>query len=102
VTNFNESVHFFSGSDAAHRPMLVAYLKGVNSKPRMKTTWEYTTLKLSTEFSFFSGTNFDTTQLAEQLNAHGTDGWELVSIFDIGKVQGGSKFVVAVMKRPKV
>jgi hypothetical protein len=74
---------------------------GHSTSPRMKTQWEYTTLKLSTDFGFFSGTDFDTSQLGEQLNAHGADGWELVSIFDIEKVQAGSKFVVAVMKRPK-
>jgi hypothetical protein len=68
----------------------------------MKTQWEYTTLKLATDFGFFSGTDFDTGQLAEQLNALGADGWEVVSIFDIEKVKGGSKFIVAVMKRPKM
>lgn len=67
----------------------------------MKTPWEYKTLKLSTDFGFFSGTDFDTSELAEQLNVLGADGWELVSIFDIEKVKGGSKFVVAVMKRLK-
>ena len=67
----------------------------------MKTQWEYATLKIPTDFGFFSGTDFDTSQLTTQLNARGTEGWELVSIFDIEKVKGGSKFVVAVMKRPK-
>ena len=68
----------------------------------MKTQWEYTTLKLSADFGFFSGTDFDTSHLTEQLNEHGAEGWDLVSIFNIAKVQGGSKFVVAVMKRPKM
>lgn len=67
----------------------------------MTTQWEYTTLKISTDFGFFSGTDFDTEHLASELNKRGADGWELVSIFDIEKVKGGSKFVVAVMKRPK-
>ena len=67
----------------------------------MKTQWEYTTLKVPTDFGFFSGTDFDSNQLENQLNALGMEGWELVSIFDIEKVKGGSKFVVAVLKRQK-
>ncbi len=68
----------------------------------MQTKWEYTVLKLATDFGFFSGTNFDAAQLSQHLNDRGADGWELVSVFDIEKVKGGSKFVMAVMKRPKV
>ena len=68
----------------------------------MNEHWEYRTLKIPTDFGFWSGTDFDADQLAQQLNVQGTEGWELVSIFDIEKVQGGSKFVVAVMKRRKV
>jgi hypothetical protein len=68
----------------------------------MKTPWEYVTLKIQTDFGFFSGTDFNTGELAQQLNARGAEGWELVSIFDIEKVKGGSKFVIAVMKRPKI
>jgi hypothetical protein len=67
----------------------------------MKIQWEYTTLKIATDFRFFSGTDFDTNQLEKELNEYGAAGWELVSIFDIEKVKGGSKFVVAVLKRPK-
>src|SRR5215831_15962849 len=68
---------------------------------RMNAQWEYKTLKISTDFGFFSGTDFDADQLAELLNAQGAEGWELVSVFDIEKAQGGSKFVIAVMKRQK-
>ena len=66
----------------------------------MKLKWEYKTLKIPTDFGFFSGTDFDSDQLAEMLNREGAEGWELVSVFDIEKVKGGSKFVVAIMKRP--
>lgn len=59
------------------------------------------TLKIPTDFGFFSGTDFDSDQLTELLNAQGAQGWELVSVFDIAKLRGGSEFVVAVMKRPK-
>lgn len=67
----------------------------------MNPLWEYMTLKIPTDFGFFSGTDFDSDQLTELLNAQGAQGWELVSVFDIEKLRGGSEFVVAVMKRPK-
>lgn len=66
----------------------------------MRLKWEYKTLKIGTDYGFFSGTEFDAERLAEMLNGQGADGWELVSVFDIEKVNGGSKFVVAVLKRP--
>jgi hypothetical protein len=66
----------------------------------MRLKWEYKTLKIPTDFGFFSGTDFDSDQLAVQLNGQGAEGWELVSVFNIEKLKGGSKFVVAVMKRP--
>ena len=68
----------------------------------MKQIWEYKTLKIPTDFRFMAGTDFDADQLAAQLNAEGQIGWELVTVFDIEKVKGGSKFVIAVMKRPKL
>jgi hypothetical protein len=67
----------------------------------MQTQWEYTVLKLPTDYGFFSGTDFDAGHLSQRLNEHGTEGWELVSMFDIAKVKGGSKFVMAIMKRPR-
>jgi len=33
------------------------------------------------------------------LKSWGQDGWELVSIFDVSKLKGGSKFVIAVLKK---
>jgi hypothetical protein len=38
--------------------------------------------------------------MAVLLNGEGAEGWELVTVFDIEMVKGGSKFVVAVLKRP--
>ncbi|MBI1248636.1 DUF4177 domain-containing protein [bacterium] len=66
----------------------------------MKKKWEYKTLKISTSFGFFSGTDFNSDELADLLNKEGADGWELVSVFDIGDAGGESKFVVAILKRP--
>jgi hypothetical protein len=61
--------------------------------------WEYKTAKFSTEYGFFKGTQFDVTTLESDLCDLGRQGWELVSIFDIDMVQGGSKYVIAVLKR---
>ena len=65
----------------------------------MRLQWEYKVLKLQTEFGFWSGTEFDSEALEEELNRLGSDGWEVVSIFDIEKVKGGSKYVNVVLKR---
>ncbi len=67
----------------------------------MKTNWEYTVLKLETDYAFFGGTDLDTGKLEEQLNALGSEAWELVSVMDVNMLKGGSKFVVATLKRPK-
>ena len=61
--------------------------------------WEYHVLKLKTDYGFWSGTEFNAEALQNELNRLGSDGWELVSIFDIEKVKGGSKYVNVVLKR---
>ena len=35
-----------------------------------------------------------------ELNQFGAQGWELVSVFDTNKLQGGTLEVVAILKRP--
>ena len=60
--------------------------------------WEYVSLKF--DFNrMFSNNNFDSAEFDQYLNANGWEGWELVNVFDTN-IQGGTKFVVAVMKRP--
>jgi len=61
--------------------------------------WEYRTERFDTGFKFLSGTTFDTQEMTENLNALGRDGWELISVFDISTLEGGSKFVIAIFKR---
>lgn len=61
--------------------------------------WEYRTERFDTDFQFPFGTTFDTEKLNEALNALGLDGWELISVFDISRVKGGSKYVIAIFKR---
>lgn len=65
----------------------------------MRSKWEYRVLKLKTDLGFWSGTEFDADALQAELNRLGEDGWEVVSIFDIEKVNGGSKYVNVVLKR---
>lgn len=65
----------------------------------MTPKWEYKVLKQKTDSSFLSGTEFDADALQAALNRLGSDGWEVVSVFDIEKVKGGSKYVNVVLKR---
>jgi Domain of unknown function (DUF4177) len=61
--------------------------------------WEYKTLK--TEAGGWLGGMVDTQSLECLLNTLGRDGWELVSVFDTNMlVQGATREVVAVFKRP--
>ncbi|MBI1248639.1 DUF4177 domain-containing protein [bacterium] len=66
----------------------------------MKVQWEYKTLKISTSRGFFSGTDLNSDELAGLLNSEGADGWELVSTVSIDMVNGGSKYLLAILKRP--
>lgn len=65
----------------------------------MVTMWDYKTLKFETEVGILNGTQFDESFLEVALKSWGQDGWELVSIFDVSKLKGGSKFVIAVLKK---
>lgn len=59
--------------------------------------WEYKTLSFDVK-GFFGGI-FDTERFQNEINKYGTDGWELISCFDTSFVQGGSRCIIAVMKR---
>jgi hypothetical protein len=61
--------------------------------------WEYKTIKLCTK-GFF-GVKFDETTLDELMNNLGSEGWELVTGFDVNEVYGSSRDVVVIFKRPK-
>jgi hypothetical protein len=62
--------------------------------------WEYKVIKVSTEYGFFSGTDFDEESFQKELNQLGNQGWELICLEDINKLKGGSKFILATFKRP--
>ena len=59
--------------------------------------WEYLTWKYAT--GGFLGGKVDTAEFQAMLNEYGSQGWELVSCFDTGMMQGQSRDVIVVMKR---
>lgn len=63
--------------------------------------WEYQTLQFDFDAEVFitQGGLFNSQKFNHELNRLGWDGWELVSIFDTNQIKGGTKFVVAVLKR---
>ena len=64
--------------------------------------WEYHNVS----FDFSAGTLmtkgglFNAEEFNNELNRLGWDGWELVSVFDTNRFDGGTRYVVAVLKRP--
>ena len=61
-------------------------------------TWEYMTIMLGAGGFFGGSVSGDT--LTEKLNELGANGWELVTAFDTNMLQGRTRDVVAVLKRP--
>jgi hypothetical protein len=61
--------------------------------------WEYLTVKFIASGFFTTGT-LDGDAFNGKLNELGEQGWELVTVFDTNWVQGGTRDVVAVFKRP--
>lgn len=61
--------------------------------------WEYRTLKLHAQQGW--GGEFDAQAFDRMLDEHGEQGWELVSALDTGLVGGGTRYVVAILKRPR-
>jgi hypothetical protein len=59
--------------------------------------WEYRTETLHAG-GFFSGL-VDGQKMDDELNRLGAHGWELVSVFDTNKYEGGTLEIVAVFKR---
>jgi hypothetical protein len=61
-------------------------------------TWEYMTLMMGA--TGFVGVTFDGDALTARLNELGSEGWELVTVFDTNLPQGRTKDIVAMLKRP--
>ena len=64
--------------------------------------WEYHTVAFDfTGEAFISqGGLFNSQKFNYELNRLGWEGWEVVSVFDTNRTQGGTRYVVAVLKRP--
>ena len=64
--------------------------------------WEYHSLQFDFDSEAFisQGGLFNAQKFDHELNRLGWDGWELVSTFDTNQPKGGTRYVVAVLKRP--
>jgi hypothetical protein len=64
-----------------------------------RINWEYKTLTFEAAGFWSGGGKLDAQLLTEQLNELGSEGWELVSVFDTTKLEGQTRQVYAVLKR---
>ena len=62
--------------------------------------WEYMSLSVAAD-NFLSSGWFDLEELTNALNQHGEEGWELVSMFDTNTSNGQTRYVCAILKRPR-
>ena len=60
--------------------------------------WEYRTVMFEAS-GWFLGGKLDGEKFNTHLNQLGEEGWELVSVFDTNVQGGGSRDIVAVLKR---
>ncbi len=65
----------------------------------MRMKWEYRTVVFHAK-GFFAGGKVDGQELNDYLNELGSDGWELVSVFDTNMHEGRTRDVFAILKRP--
>jgi hypothetical protein len=61
--------------------------------------WEYMTVMLPASGLFLGG-KIDGQKFTDRLNQLGSERWELVSIFDTNMLEGKTRDVIAVLKRP--
>jgi hypothetical protein len=61
--------------------------------------WEYMTLMLPATGLILGG-KLDAQKLTDRLNQLGEEGWELVSVFDTNMLEGKTRDVFAILKRP--
>jgi hypothetical protein len=62
--------------------------------------WEYKAIKLDAAGVWLSQGHVDEAALEAVMNRLGSDGWELVSAFDTSRGGGGTRDVIAILKRP--
>ena len=61
--------------------------------------WEYKTVRFRAN-SPRAMKGFNVTELDDLMNAEGSEGWELISAFDINEVFGATRALVLIFKRP--
>jgi hypothetical protein len=61
--------------------------------------WEYMTLVLPATGLILGG-KIDQQAFTDRLNRLGSERWELVSVFDTNMLEGKTRDVIAVLKRP--
>ena len=61
--------------------------------------WEYMSLKVEAK-GWFVGGELDQEEFDNKLNQLGRDCWEVVSVFDTNMLDGQSREIIAVLKRP--
>ena len=69
------------------------------STAKITMKWEYMSLMLPASGLILGG-KIDAQKLTDHLNERGSEGWELVSVFDTNMLDGKTRDVVAVLKRP--
>ena len=64
--------------------------------------WEYHTevFDFASEAWIHQGGLFNSDKFNFEISRLGWDGWELVSVFDTNGIDGSTRYVVAVFKRP--
>lgn len=60
--------------------------------------WDYMTLVLPS--GFLLGGKIDAQKVTDRLNELGNERWELVSVFDTNMIEGKTRDVYAMLKRP--
>ena len=61
--------------------------------------WEYMTLMLSAKGLILGGAINGQT-FTDKLNQLGAEGWELISVFTTNMLEGKTRDVIAILKRP--
>lgn len=61
--------------------------------------WKYKTIKLAGEGFWITEGRINEVAFEEEMNRLGSQGWELVSVFDTNRGGGGTNGVITVFKR---
>jgi hypothetical protein len=66
----------------------------------MSTKWTYHVFKFSPSGALFRGGKINDEWLVKELNALGTEGWEVAGVFSSAIGQGATNEVAVMMKKP--